>query len=219
MKLSIFIFCAVVLILACASEERAAASMIRFDAPSQFIQVDFTPEADQNLKRIGFVLPSAPVKAPDFSLKGLDGSTHSLSSYRGKLVLLNFWGVWCYYCRLEMPSLQRFYSRFKADGLEILAVDVRDTPETVRDFIKKNKYTFPVLLDETLSVTGMYGVGSFPTTFVVDREGYLRAMATGAADWENPAIVAVFNKILGRSSPAGAGREESGFSPPSGQIR
>ncbi len=164
----------------------------------EFLKADFSPDADADLKKLGFALPTAKIRAPDFVLKGLDGTPRSLSSFRGKVVLLNFWGVWCYYCRLEMPSLQRLYDTFKARGLEVVAVDVQDTPEEAEAYIKKNKHTFPVLLDESLSVSSAYGVTGFPTTFLVDGNGYLRAMKSGAVNWEKPDVAALFNKILER---------------------
>ncbi len=211
MKLPIFLSVAIVLLSACVPEERTPASVKSAPVRPELQPVDLTSQSDRDLQSLGFILPSQSVKAPNFSLRDLSGNVRSLRSYRGKLVLLNFWGVWCYYCRLEMPSLQRLYDRLKAAGLEIVAVDVRDKPDTARDFIKKNKYTFPVLLDEKLTVTEAYGIGSFPTTFIVDKEGNLRAMAIGAVKWDNPALAAVFNKILDReneSEPAPGGKGE-----------
>jgi peroxiredoxin len=165
-------------------------------APSQALAVDFGPAAGLALKKLGFSLPSGKIKAPDFTLKDLAGQDRSLSSFRKKLVLINFWGAWCYYCREEMPSFQRFYDRFKGEGLEIIAVNVQDTEAVARDYIKKNRHTFPVLLDATSSVTGMYGIRGFPTTFIVDQEGYLRAMLVGGLDWDTPSVTALFKQLL-----------------------
>jgi peroxiredoxin len=160
------------------------------------LAVDFTPAANQALKKNGFSLPSAKIKAPDFTLKDLSGQDRSLSSFRKKLVLINFWGAWCYYCREEMPSFQRFYDRFKNEGLEIVAVNVQDTEAEARNYINKNRYTFPVLLDATGSVTGMYGIRGFPTTFILDQDGYLRAMLVGGLDWDTPPVTALFKQLL-----------------------
>jgi peroxiredoxin len=157
---------------------------------------DFTPAVARELKELGFILPREKVKAPGFSLKDLGGATRSLSDFRGKVVLLNFWGVWCYYCRLEMPSLQRFFDRFQAQGLEIVAVDVQDTEQTARQFIIKNKYTFPVLFDRDNKAVAQYEPRGFPTTYLIDREGNLQAMLVGARDWDTPEVSRTFGKIL-----------------------
>jgi peroxiredoxin len=190
----LFILIAAAVLSACAPRAEAPAP----EKASRVVPVpvDFGPDATRDLKKLGFLMPTREVKAPDFNLKSLDGEPRSLSSFRGKLVFLNFWGAWCQFCRIEMPSMQRLYDRCKAAGLEIVAVDVRDTEEEARAFIQKNKHTFPVLLDTNLQATGTYGVGVFPTTFLIDREGYLRAMINGGREWDSPEVIAVFSKIL-----------------------
>jgi peroxiredoxin len=159
-------------------------------------QVDFDPATNAELKKLGFVLPTGRIKAPDFTLKDLNGQSRSLSFWRGKVVFLNFWGVWCYYCRLEMPSLQRFYDRLKEQGLEIVAVNVQDAEQTAREYITKNKHTFPVLLDKEYKAVEQYGPRGFPTTYLIDREGYLQAMLVGSREWDAPEIINVFKKLL-----------------------
>ncbi len=163
-----------------------------------YAPVDFSPDTYADLKNLGFILPTGTgkIKAPDFTLKDLAGQTRSLSSFRGKVVFLNFWGVWCYYCREEMPSLQRFYDRLKAKGLEIVAVNVQDTEETARDYIVKNKHTFPVLLDKDYKAMAQYGPRGFPTSYLIDRDGHLQAMLVGSRAWDTPEVFQAFEKIL-----------------------
>lgn len=158
--------------------------------------VDFTAELNADLQKQGFILANREIKAPDFTLKDLSGNPKTLSAYKGKIVVLNFWGVWCPYCVQEMPSMQKFYDQLKGDKFEILAVDVNDTPQTVKDFISANGYNFQIVLDADLSVTGMYGIQGFPTTFIVDGDGYLRAMFVGALNWNTPEMISVFNRLI-----------------------
>jgi peroxiredoxin len=166
------------------------------NAGTLYHAVDFTTETNTYLQNLGFILANGRIKAPDFTLQDLAGKQRSLSSFRGKVVFLNFWGVWCYYCREEMPSLQKFYDRMKSKGLEIVAVNVQDTEQTARDYIVKNKHTFTVLLDKEYKAVNLYGPRGYPTTFLVDREGYLQAMLVGARTWDTPEVYAAFEKIL-----------------------
>jgi len=95
-----------------------------------------------------------------------------------------------------MPSIQKMYDQLKSRGLEVVAVNVRDSEETARQFIRENNHTFPVLLDAEFTATGMYGIRGFPTTFIVDRTGKLRAMYVGTREWDDPSVIQVFEKML-----------------------
>ena len=108
--------------------------------------------------------------APDFKLKTLDGKEISLSDYRGKVVLINFWATWCPPCREEMPLFKRVYERYKDKGFEILAVSTDSSAGPVRKFVKEYKLRFPVLIDNG-NVSNLYGVQGLPTSFLINREG------------------------------------------------
>lgn len=112
------------------------------------------------------------MKAPNFTLKTMDGKEVSLDDYRGKIVFINFWATWCPYCVKEMPDLQKIYEENK-DDLVILAVDVQESKATVENYMKDKDYTFPILLDEKGEVASTYYISSYPTTYFVDKEGYL----------------------------------------------
>lgn len=91
--------------------------------------------------------------APNFTLTTLDGKTVQLSDYRGKAVLLNFWGTWCEPCRTEMPALQNAYDQYKDQGFEVLAVNIAETDVAVSSFVEQYQLNFPVLLDRNREVT------------------------------------------------------------------
>jgi peroxiredoxin len=112
----------------------------------------------------------------DFTLSDIQGNSWTLSSLKGKVVLVNFWATWCPPCRKEMPDLNAFYARFKDQGLVILAISDEDMA-TVKPFIDKAGYTYPILLDPGRKVNTLYQVDGIPKSFVYDREGKLVAQS------------------------------------------
>lgn len=96
-----------------------------------------------------------------------------------------------------MPSVNRAYSEFKDQGLEVLLVDFREDPETVGKAVRERGYTPPVLLDRSGDVTGrVYGVWGPPTAFFVDRAGRLLGRAVGPRGWDSPAAKAFLRALL-----------------------
>jgi peroxiredoxin len=132
-------------------------------------------------------IPVAGDKAPDFDLVGLDGKNHSLSDYRGKWVVVNFWGTFCPPCVREMPLIQAQYEKWYPTGkVEMLAVNLDEPLVTVQSFIddhvaehaEEGAPVFPVLLDKDI-VRKQFGVTSYPTTFFIDPEGVIKHIAIG----------------------------------------
>ncbi|MFD1444807.1 thiol-disulfide oxidoreductase ResA [Thermoactinomyces vulgaris] len=117
--------------------------------------------------------------APNFTLATLDGKTVQLSDYRGKAVLLNFWGTWCEPCRTEMPALQNAYDQYKDQGFEVLAVNIAETDVAVSSFVEQYQLNFPVLLDRNREVTELYGIVPIPSSFFIDKEGKIRKIVEG----------------------------------------
>jgi peroxiredoxin len=149
------------------------------------------------------------VLAPDFSLPDADGNLRRLSSFRGRVVLLNFWATWCPPCRSEMPSLEALYQAYKHQGFEVLAVasDAQGV-DVVQPFVAQHRLTFPTLLDTTTHVTRVYGVTTLPTTYVLDREGRLVSVEIGRRDWTEAEARALIASLLDGSRPA-AGPQEA----------
>lgn len=144
----------------------------------------------------GFAIPNEALASIDFDLENINGDKESLSDYQGKVVFLNFWATWCGPCRLEMPSMQKLYDEFKDDGLEIVAVNLGERQKTVVKFLEKNELSFPVLLDETNMVAGIYGARSIPTTYIIDRNGNILSMTVGTREWYTEETRALFADIL-----------------------
>jgi peroxiredoxin len=136
-------------------------------------------------------------RAPEFQLPSLDGRTVNLSSYRGKVVMVHFWATWCPPCVEEIPTLERLHRAYFGRDLEILAVSVDEGGAgAVGQFMQKNRFALPVLLNSDQSVSRAYGTFKFPETYLVDREGVVRRKIIGAADWMSPAALQVIQAML-----------------------
>ncbi|MEY8353261.1 cytochrome c biogenesis protein CcdA [Lachnospiraceae bacterium 54-53] len=125
--------------------------------------------------------------AIDFTLTDQFGSTHSLSDYKGKIIFLNFWATWCPPCRAEMPDIQKIYETYDRegdDGVIVLGVAApgygnEKDEEGIKAFLEENGYTYPVLMDTEAELFTAYGIFSYPTTFMIDREGNVFGYVSG----------------------------------------
>ena len=137
------------------------------------------------------------VDAPNFTLKNLEGKEVSLNEFRGKYVLLNFWATWCGPCKIEMPSLETLYQRFKNKNFVMLAIsNVMYGATVVKAFVKANKINFPVLLDQQLKTSNRFGVVSLPSTFMIDPKGKIIGAMLGAENWATPNHILYFENLL-----------------------
>lgn len=112
--------------------------------------------------------------APDFTLRSIKKKMVTLSDYRGKVVLINFWATWCQPCQAEMPHLQAIYDEFHEKGFEVLSISIDESRDSskVKPLIRRGKYTFPVLLDKQTKVIPLYNPDqTLPYNVLVDKEG------------------------------------------------
>jgi len=152
------------------------------------------------LDDLGIVGYDEKIKAPGFTLKNLNGEEVKLEDFKGKVVFLNFWATWCPPCRLEMPSMEKLYTEFKDKDFAMLAIDLQETTKKVRAFKQELKLSFPILMDPDGAIGSNYGIMSLPTTYLVDREGYLVGSALGARDWASKKAFALIDHLLSISS-------------------
>lgn len=128
--------------------------------------------------------PIVGYPAPNFTLPDLNGKKVVLKNVtsRNKITLINFWATWCPPCRAEIPELNKFYRKYSANGVTILAVSIQEQPKTVKSFAQKNGMKFPVLTDTKGKTGNLYQVFSMPNTFILDRKGTIRAIVKGSTN-------------------------------------
>jgi len=136
-------------------------------------------------------------KAPDFSLRDLNGKKVGIKQFKGKIIFLNFWATWCGPCKEEMPSLEVLHQQFKEKNFILLAISVDyEGVKPVQEFINKHQYTFPVLLDPKCETLDLFEVKGIPTTFLVGKKGKMIGKAIGPRDWKSPEAVSLLNFLI-----------------------
>jgi peroxiredoxin len=138
-------------------------------------------------KELELIQPSRAKRAEDFDVPMPGQGTFRLSEHRGRLVMVNFWATWCPPCLEEMPALERLYRQHRESGFVLVAVSVDTDPSKVGHFVTAHRLTFPVGLDPKTRVAELYGVRALPSTFLIDREGNLTALALGPRAWDGDA--------------------------------
>ncbi len=129
--------------------------------------------------------------APDFALTSTDGKTIRLSDYRGKVVVLDFWATWCPPCKAEIPDFIRLYSQYQKDGFQMLGISLdQGGLSDVKPFMKDYGINYPIMLGDNQVVAAYGGIRGIPTTFVIDKKGYVRAAFEGYRS------ASVFEKLI-----------------------
>lgn len=128
---------------------------------------------------------SRGTQAPSVAYTLLDGSQHSSADWRGKVVLVNFWATTCSSCIHEMPRIASLHDKFKARGLETIAVSMRhDAPASVAHYAQTRRLPFGVAIDNTGAIAQSFGdVEATPTTFIIDRRGRIAGHIVGTPDF------------------------------------
>ncbi|MGH7742536.1 MAG: redoxin family protein, partial [Candidatus Eiseniibacteriota bacterium] len=142
-----------------------------------------------SLKRIALdahAVGGAPRQAPPWRLPDLEEKVHDLQSYKGKVVVMDFWGSWCGPCKMELPYFEAMYQRYKnSPSVAFVSINWEKTNDalqhrtTAQNFVKKNNYNFPVMYDHEHSAVDAYQIQGFPTVFTIDRNGVVRYVNIG----------------------------------------
>lgn len=156
-------------------------------------QIEARKKADEKVKKQE-EMASGTYPAPNFTLEDLEGSMVSLSEFRGKWVILDFWGSWCIWCIKGIPELKEAYEKYKGE-LEIIGIDCNETREAWKKGVEK--YELPwvnVYCPEGNPLITEYGIQGFPTKAIVDPEGNIKNITTG----HDPAFYEKLAELMGR---------------------
>jgi len=156
---------------------------------------------DGNASAVVYAAGHRPL-APGFTATTLTGSRLSFSSYRGKVVVLNFWGSWCVPCREEASVLSTLAGRYQPSGVSFLGVDVRDTAASAQAFARSFHVPYPSVSDPgsviTQDFTAAVPIAGTPTTLVIDRTGHVAGAVFGSATY--PELTAILAKVTGTAT-------------------
>lgn len=119
--------------------------------------------------------------APAFILVDLNGQMVTPAQFKGKVVFLDFWAIWCKSCREELPELDRLYMKFREEGFTVIGISVDASQARVAAFLKKVPVTFPILIDQKGDVAEAYRFSGLPASFLIDRDGIIRKQYKGFA--------------------------------------
>ncbi len=155
------------------------------------------------MKAYGLQPFSSATRAVDFRLPALSGGELSLSDFQGEWVILTFWASWCGPCRIEMPSLETLHRERGDQGLVVLGVSLDTQIDAARAFVEGVDLGFPLLWDERGTVGRDYKASAIPMSYLIDPQGGLVGVATGARDWGK--IVPLIDALQGLSTGAEAG--------------
>ena len=143
-----------------------------------------------------------PVAAMEFTLPTLDGATVSLSDYRGRVVIMEFWATWCGPCRYSTPSLEVIYKRHRDRGVTVLLINEGETVEAIRRWAAK-RFTAPILLDHEGEVAGRYGLDGIPALFVINQTGHIVYRHDGYGGGLERSLQLILNELLPQEVPDG----------------
>jgi peroxiredoxin len=121
--------------------------------------------------------------APALTLVDLGGNKIDTSSYAGKVVLINFWAAWCTPCAEEIPQFIALQDKYRAQGLQVIGISMEDRDSALRDFYRKYKMNYPVVAGNEKIAEAYGGILGLPTSFLIGRDGRIRAKYPGLADF------------------------------------
>lgn len=136
------------------------------------------------------------LQTPNFTLTDMQGTSHSLSDYRGKVVLLQFWATYCTPCRKEMPAMNNLIKKMTGKPFEIVTINMAEPKQAVEKFIQEVPVDFTVLLDEAGGTIGQWKVFAAPANFILDQQGNIVYTLYGATEWDSEQMVSDLSALI-----------------------
>ncbi len=137
--------------------------------------------------------------APDFSIEDLQGQKHSLSEYKGRVVVLNFWASWCPECIEEISSLNMLYEKYNIKGLVVIGISSDRRREPVESIIKQTHALYPMLIDTTGgALLRRYRIIGLPNTVIIDKKGFISERIIGRTDFSSPLLEKKIESLLSK---------------------
>jgi thiol-disulfide isomerase/thioredoxin len=149
-----------------------------------------------------FYQPGHRPAAPQVSGTTVTGQRLSLASYRGKTIVVNFWGSWCAPCRAEAPALGQLARQLASRGVQFVGIDIRDEPDSAKAFTQQFNVGYPSISDPgdmiALDFRGTVAPADIPTTLVIDRQGRIADRIYGASTYRH--LLSVINQVTGQAA-------------------
>ena len=187
-----------------AAREQAPPATAATGVPSTGTTPTASDTVDALMQELGFQLPRRSVQAVGFDLQDLAGTAHSLDSYRGSVVFLNFWATWCAPCRIEMPAMQALHERLSdTAGFAMVAVNLQEDVVRVRGFAEELELSFQILLDSSGEIAATYGARTLPMSYIIDKDGSILARIIGTRSWDEPEFEQLFRTLASRQPVRG----------------
>ena len=136
------------------------------------------------------------------SLKDMNGSNVSLADFKGKIVFLNFWTIWCPTCRIEMSSMEKLHQKLKNKDFAMVTINLQESASQVKAFFKEFKLTFTALMDSNGEVGASFGIRAIPTTYILDKTGRIIGMVNGPREWDSKEAIALFEYLMDKDAVA-----------------
>lgn len=153
--------------------------------PQENTSVDFSSQTTENVSSASSS-KAAEKAAPDFTVQDTNGKNVSLSDFKGKPVVLNFWASWCPPCKSEMPDYEKMYQQYSPKDVVFMMVNLtdgdRETTATAKRFLSDNHYTFSAYFDTEFSASDAYGISVIPDSVFIDRDGNVVGTYEGMID-------------------------------------
>ncbi len=146
---------------------------------------------DGNIKQKAVV----GLDAPSIELDDINNKNWKLSELKGKVVLLNFWATWCDSCKLVNSSIQNIINSKKDGNIVYISILYKDEPSRASDYMKKNGFDFPVLIDNK-NIASIYGIGGIPETFIINKKGIIKEKIAGPINWDSPRIRTALDQLV-----------------------